>query len=154
MTGEFKKDLPLELFGVWQTEDYIPPIAVDGKVPRNEYGNVDLFKPCMLPGGTVHLQSKEQSSLYFDRIHIVLPFTFLAVSIIRKLSAVQTAVQSSILLSYVETRDSLDFRVSWKRFSPPFSGGNGFNLLKKHYLLMVWNLPHTAYNASVLWNSC
>lgn len=58
MTGEFKKDLPLELFGFWQTEDYIPPIAVDGKVPRNEYGNVDLFKPCMLPGGTVHLQSK------------------------------------------------------------------------------------------------
>ncbi|KAK6625750.1 hypothetical protein RUM43_006049 [Polyplax serrata] len=56
MTGEIKKDLPLELFGYWQTEEYIPPIAVDGKVPRNEYGNVDLFKPCMLPIGTVHLQ--------------------------------------------------------------------------------------------------
>lgn len=53
-----QKPLPLELFGIWQTEDYIPPIAVDGKVPRNEYGNVDLFKPCMLPIGTVHLQSK------------------------------------------------------------------------------------------------
>lgn len=58
MTGEVKKDLPLELFGIWQTEEYIPPIAVDGKVPRNEYGNVDLFKPCMLPKGTVHLPSK------------------------------------------------------------------------------------------------
>ena len=29
-----------------------------GKVPRNEYGNVELFKPSMLPGGTVHLPSK------------------------------------------------------------------------------------------------
>ncbi|XP_021344042.1 DNA repair protein complementing XP-C cells-like [Mizuhopecten yessoensis] len=48
--------LDLELFGHWQTEDYIPPPAVDGKVPRNEYGNVELFKESMLPGGTVHLK--------------------------------------------------------------------------------------------------
>ena len=47
--------MPLEIFGLWQTEQYEPPIAVDGKVPRNEYGNVELFKPCMLPRGTVHL---------------------------------------------------------------------------------------------------
>ncbi|XP_054832904.1 DNA repair protein complementing XP-C cells isoform X2 [Eublepharis macularius] len=33
-----KKDLAL--FGLWQTEDYQPPLAVDGKVPRNEFGNV------------------------------------------------------------------------------------------------------------------
>ncbi|XP_051525193.1 DNA repair protein complementing XP-C cells homolog isoform X2 [Myxocyprinus asiaticus] len=47
------KDLPL--FGHWQTEEYQPPIAVDGKVPRNEFGNVYLFKSCMLPVGCVHL---------------------------------------------------------------------------------------------------
>ncbi|XP_069680610.1 DNA repair protein complementing XP-C cells homolog [Periplaneta americana] len=56
MSGQFVKDLPLEVFGSWQVEDYIPPPAVDGKVPRNEYGNVELYKPCMLPKGTVHLQ--------------------------------------------------------------------------------------------------
>lgn len=27
-------------------------------MPRNEYGNVYLFKKCMLPPGTVHLQCK------------------------------------------------------------------------------------------------
>ncbi|XP_025207010.1 LOW QUALITY PROTEIN: DNA repair protein complementing XP-C cells [Melanaphis sacchari] len=47
---------PLELFGFWQTEPYSPPTATNGQVPRNCYGNVDLFKPCMLPIGTVHLQ--------------------------------------------------------------------------------------------------
>ena len=31
-------------------------LMLQGKVPRNEYGNVELFKPSMLPGGTVHLQ--------------------------------------------------------------------------------------------------
>ena len=63
-------DEPLEVFGEWQTERYVAPAARDGKVktslprknldfivqvPRNEYGNVELFKPWMLPAGTVHI---------------------------------------------------------------------------------------------------
>ncbi|XP_020602112.1 DNA repair protein complementing XP-C cells homolog [Orbicella faveolata] len=31
-------------------------LVVKGKVPRNEYGNVELFLPCMLPPGTKHIQ--------------------------------------------------------------------------------------------------
>ncbi|XKL66853.1 hypothetical protein PGB90_010273 [Kerria lacca] len=46
----------LELFGLWQVEDYVPPKAENGKVPRNAFGNVELFKPSMLPKGTVYLQ--------------------------------------------------------------------------------------------------
>lgn len=45
----------LALYGLWQTEDYQPPVAIGGKVPRNEYGNVYLFKPSMLPIGCSHL---------------------------------------------------------------------------------------------------
>ncbi|XP_043563495.1 DNA repair protein complementing XP-C cells isoform X3 [Chiloscyllium plagiosum] len=41
----------LGLFGFWQTEPFSPPSAANGKVPRNEFGNVYLFKPCMLPRG-------------------------------------------------------------------------------------------------------
>lgn len=55
MTSSIVKGPPLELFGKWQTEIYVPPPAVDGKVPRNEYGNVELFQPWMLPKGTVHI---------------------------------------------------------------------------------------------------
>ncbi|KAK7007050.1 hypothetical protein SK128_023605 [Halocaridina rubra] len=54
-TCQVVKDRPLEVFGEWQVEDYEPPIATGGKVPRNEYGNVELFKPSMLPRGCVHL---------------------------------------------------------------------------------------------------
>ncbi|XP_078270399.1 DNA repair protein complementing XP-C cells [Rhinoraja longicauda] len=46
----------LGLFGQWQTEVYQPPCARDGKVPRNEFGNVYLFRPCMLPRGCRHVQ--------------------------------------------------------------------------------------------------
>lgn len=48
----------LDIYGEWQTEEYVPPPAKDGIVPRNEYGNVELFKPSMLPKGTVHLKSE------------------------------------------------------------------------------------------------
>ncbi|RWS10463.1 XPC-like protein isoform b [Dinothrombium tinctorium] len=53
---KFVRDLPLELFGYWQTEPFMPEEAKDGKVPRNEFGNVELFQPTMLPKGTVHLK--------------------------------------------------------------------------------------------------
>lgn len=55
LSGMKVKDLPLEVFGEWQTKEYEPPVAKDGIVPRNEYGNVDLFKASMLPKGTVHI---------------------------------------------------------------------------------------------------
>lgn len=51
-------DKPLEIFGIWQVDDYVPPTAENGKVPRNAFGNVELFKTCMLPKGTVHMQRK------------------------------------------------------------------------------------------------
>ncbi|XP_017266668.1 DNA repair protein complementing XP-C cells [Kryptolebias marmoratus] len=56
MMSETKDEKDLPLFGEWQTEAYQPPIAVDGKVPRNEYGNVYLFKACMIPVGCVHVR--------------------------------------------------------------------------------------------------
>ena len=31
---------------------------LQGKVPRNEYGNVEMFQPSMLPPGACHLRSK------------------------------------------------------------------------------------------------
>ncbi|EAT34442.1 AAEL013313-PA [Aedes aegypti] len=55
-TGSAITGQQMELFGTWQVEDYEPPTAQNGLVPRSAYGNVDLFKPCMLPKGTVHLQ--------------------------------------------------------------------------------------------------
>lgn len=41
-----------------QTELVIPPPIVNGKIPKNSYGNIDLFAPHMLPKGAVHLPHK------------------------------------------------------------------------------------------------
>ncbi|XP_031848333.1 DNA repair protein complementing XP-C cells homolog [Nomia melanderi] len=55
LSGTKIRNSMLEIFGEWQTTEYEPPVAKDGIVPRNEYGNVNLFKQCMLPKGTVHI---------------------------------------------------------------------------------------------------
>ncbi len=47
----------LDLYGSWQTRPYEPGYAQNGKVPRNDFGNVELFQPCMLPHGCVHLRN-------------------------------------------------------------------------------------------------
>merc|ERR1712150_420113 len=55
MSGQTSKDQNVELFGKWQIEKYIPPPAENGIIPRNEYGNVELFRPWMLPKNTIHI---------------------------------------------------------------------------------------------------
>lgn len=46
----------IELYGVWQTEPLCLPRAVDGKVPKNERGQVDVWSEKCLPPGTAHLR--------------------------------------------------------------------------------------------------
>jgi len=44
------------LYGEWQTEPYIPPsVGADGKVPRNEKGNWELWTAKHLPKGAIHM---------------------------------------------------------------------------------------------------
>lgn len=46
------------LYGEWQTIPFSPPVAADGKVPRNKFGNVDLYLPSMLPIGCVWIDDE------------------------------------------------------------------------------------------------
>jgi len=45
-----------KLYGEWQTEKMYAQMPVNGRVPRNEYNNVEVFSEVMLPPGTVHLR--------------------------------------------------------------------------------------------------
>jgi len=46
------------LFAEFQTELYIAPPVVRGRVPRNAYGNLDLYVPSMCPPGGTHIRHK------------------------------------------------------------------------------------------------
>ncbi|CAG8449162.1 11518_t:CDS:10, partial [Dentiscutata heterogama] len=43
------------LYGEWQTEEYKSEPIIDGKVPKNQFGNVNMFKPSMCPAGGAHI---------------------------------------------------------------------------------------------------
>ncbi|KAG6615628.1 DNA repair protein [Phytophthora cinnamomi] len=46
----------LALFGLWQTTSFEPPPLVDGRVPKNQYGNIEIWSPAHVPRGAVHLR--------------------------------------------------------------------------------------------------
>ncbi|VDM81249.1 unnamed protein product [Strongylus vulgaris] len=46
----------LDIFGYWQTEPFRPPKVENGRIPRNEYGNVYMYQPSMCPVGAVHIR--------------------------------------------------------------------------------------------------
>lgn len=43
------------LYAIFQTEVYIPPAIVDGMVPKNSFGNIDVYVPSMVPQGGIHV---------------------------------------------------------------------------------------------------
>lgn len=44
------------LYAAIQTELYVPPPVVRGRIPRNAYGNLDIYTPSMVPAGGVHIR--------------------------------------------------------------------------------------------------
>ncbi|KAJ5780237.1 Rad4 beta-hairpin domain 1 [Penicillium paradoxum] len=47
---------PLQgLYARDQTEFIIPPPIQDGRIPKNDYGNIDCFVPSMIPAGAAHV---------------------------------------------------------------------------------------------------
>ncbi|RKP19089.1 Rad4-domain-containing protein [Rozella allomycis CSF55] len=71
------------LYGIWQTRPYVPPKVVDvnhGKVPRNEFGNLYVFRPEMVPDDCCHIPykgiDKIAKKLDIDYVDAVVRFEF------------------------------------------------------------------------------
>ncbi|KAL6233135.1 hypothetical protein BDW75DRAFT_232235 [Aspergillus navahoensis] len=44
------------LYAFFQTELYNPPPVVQGRIPKNAFGNLDVYVPSMVPPGGVHIR--------------------------------------------------------------------------------------------------
>eukprot|EP00300_Choanocystis_sp_HF-7_P009982 c16731_g1_i1.p1 GENE.c16731_g1_i1~~c16731_g1_i1.p1 ORF type:complete len:729 (+),score=163.98 c16731_g1_i1:78-2189(+) len=51
------------LFSIVQTDEFVAPSVVDGKVPKNKYGGLEVWGKHSLPAGTVHLRLQKIESL-------------------------------------------------------------------------------------------
>ncbi|EYB82400.1 hypothetical protein Y032_0360g3433, partial [Ancylostoma ceylanicum] len=54
--AEEREQRYLDVFGYWQTEPFRPPKVENGRIPRNEFGNVYMYQPSMCPIGAVHIR--------------------------------------------------------------------------------------------------
>ncbi|AAS54652.2 AGR162Cp [Eremothecium gossypii ATCC 10895] len=54
-TGESEEE---RLYPESETEPYVPPpVAPDGTIPTNSFGNIDIYKPSMIPAGCVLIEN-------------------------------------------------------------------------------------------------
>ncbi|KEF52151.1 uncharacterized protein A1O9_11777 [Exophiala aquamarina CBS 119918] len=49
-------DEGMALYAQFQTSLYEPPPVTDGQIPRNAYGNLDVYVPSMIPAGAAHIR--------------------------------------------------------------------------------------------------
>ena len=50
-----KRTVEVPLYGFWQTQVYVPPPVTDGKIPRNDFGNWEVWTAGHVPSGALHL---------------------------------------------------------------------------------------------------
>lgn len=57
--SEDEDDTGTGLYAVHQTTIYTAPPVVNGRIPKNIYGNLDIYAPSMVPPGAVHIHNSE-----------------------------------------------------------------------------------------------
>lgn len=56
------------LYGEFQTKLYIPPPITNGRVPKNSYGNIDVYVPTMVPEGGYIVEAPMKLAMEAARI--------------------------------------------------------------------------------------
>ncbi|ORY08526.1 hypothetical protein BCR34DRAFT_569790 [Clohesyomyces aquaticus] len=56
-----QEEIGAGLYALFQTELYVPPPVVRGRVPRNGFGNLDVYVPSMIPHGGAHVRRQHAS---------------------------------------------------------------------------------------------
>jgi hypothetical protein len=47
-----------DLYAAWQTAEFIRPNMINNVIPKNSYGNIEIFAENMIPQGAVHILGK------------------------------------------------------------------------------------------------
>ncbi len=68
------------LYAAFQTDLYIPPQIINGKLPKNKYGYIDIYTPNMVPKGATFLQNADMSEaariVGVDYVRVVVGFEY------------------------------------------------------------------------------
>ncbi|KAH8550677.1 hypothetical protein BGW37DRAFT_521343 [Umbelopsis sp. PMI_123] len=104
------EDLQVGCYAYWQTEKFRPQQVIDGVIPKNAFGNVDLYQPDMCPIGATHIPiqgiAKIAKKLGVDFAEAVIGFDFArqrSVPIVNGI-VVPTEAKDMILEAWQETQ--------------------------------------------------
>ncbi|WVQ73331.1 hypothetical protein IAR50_002899 [Cryptococcus sp. DSM 104548] len=121
LAKEQGEEMEQGLYAEWQTEVYVPPAIVGGVIPRNSFGNIDLYAPTMLPVGAVHLPykgiAKVAKSLKISYAEAVTGFEFKKQRAVPTLSGIVVAAENKqlVLEAYEESTAAAEERERVKR---------------------------------------
>ena len=120
------------MYAPFQTIIYQAPPVVNGRIPKNAYGNLDIYVPSMVPEGGIHISNSETAKaakiLGIDYSDAVTGFEFKgrhgtaivkgAVIAVQYQEAVEQVLQcfDDERVEAEETRRSLEALRLWKRF--------------------------------------
>ncbi|KAI0074037.1 Rad4-domain-containing protein [Panus rudis PR-1116 ss-1] len=116
-----EKDIMQGLYAYSQTELYKPDPVVDGKVPKNDFGNIDLYVPSMLPAGAAYIPHKGAAKiarqLGFDYAEAVTSFEFKKQRAIPVITGVVVAAENeeALLEAYWAAEHEADLKRREKR---------------------------------------
>ncbi|KAF8628657.1 hypothetical protein AX15_003788 [Amanita polypyramis BW_CC] len=109
------------LYARSQTEPFVPDPVVDGIVPKNNFGNIDLYVPSMLPQGASHVPfkgvAKIAKRLGFDYAEAVTGFEFKrrrAFPVIEGI-VITEENESALLEAYWESKKAAEVKARAKR---------------------------------------
>ncbi|KAG1728498.1 Rad4-domain-containing protein [Suillus paluster] len=118
--GDGQEDMQ-GLYARSQTELYQPKPVVDGKVPKNDFGNIDLYVPSMLPEGSVHIPfkgvAKVAKRLGFDYAEAVTGFEFRKRRAIPIIEGIVVAEENETIIveAYLEAENDAEEKARVKR---------------------------------------
>ncbi|KDR82961.1 hypothetical protein GALMADRAFT_238668 [Galerina marginata CBS 339.88] len=119
--GSSTAEIMQGLYAFSQTEPYVPEPVINGKVPKNNFGNIDLYVPSMLPKGAVHIPfkgvAKIARKLGFDYAEAVTGFEFKKRRAFPIVEGVVVAAQNeaTILEAYWEAERETEEKARIKR---------------------------------------
>ncbi|KAG2106579.1 uncharacterized protein F5147DRAFT_700477 [Suillus discolor] len=118
--GDGQEDMQ-GLYARSQTELYKPQPVIDGKVPKNDFGNIDLYVPSMLPEGSIHIPfkgiAKVAKRLGFDYAEAVTGFEFRNQRAIPIIEGIVVAEENETIIveAYLEAENDAEEKAHAKR---------------------------------------
>ena len=115
------EDEGVALYAEYQTNIYIPPPIIDGRVPRNGFGNLDVYVRSMIPAGGVHIRHplavQAAKTLKIDFAEAVTGFSFKGrqgTAIVDGI-VIATHCTASVVAVTTELEDELNEQVTQQR---------------------------------------